>query len=171
MLALPVKIVEGVGWVLQAIGLFAVGFMALTICYDAMMRYLFAAPTSWSLEVNSYLVVYLAVMTAADVHRRGEHIAITLWPESAGPATRRVLRVITAVVGIILCSILAWRGYLMSHDAFRYGERVSSAFGTPTWIPYAMLPIGFTTLALQFLINAFRDPKPAQDDGVPSAVL
>lgn len=163
MLALPVRIVDGLGRVLEIVGIVAIGFMALTICYDAIMRYLFAAPTSWSLEVNAYLVVYLAIMTAADVHRRGEHIAIGLWPERASRPTSRVLRAITAIVGAAFCAILAWRGYLMSHDAFVYGERVSSAFGTPTWIPYAMLPIGFGALGLQFAISAFREPRKAEE--------
>lgn len=159
MLALPIAIVETFGRILQVIGVMALAFMGLTIFYDAMMRYVFTAPTSWSLEVNSYLVVYLAVMTAADVHRRGQHISISLLPERAGPAAARVLSVVVGLVGAVFCAILVWRGFLMSADAFRYGERVSSAFGTPTWIPYAMLPIGFGALGLQFLINAFRGPS------------
>ncbi|WP_420393223.1 TRAP transporter small permease [Acuticoccus sp.] len=163
MLALPVNVVEAFGRVLQVVGLAALAFMALTICYDATVRYFFAAPTSWSLEINSYLVVYLAVMTAADVHRRGEHIAISLWPDRASPTMRRLLGAITCVVGIALCAILTWRGALMTYDAWSYGERVSSAFGTPTWIPYAMLPIGFGTLGLQFAINAFREPPRPQE--------
>lgn len=68
-------------------------------CYDAIMRYFFAAPTSWSLEINSLLLVYLAVV------------------------------------------------------------------GTPMVYPYALLPIGFGALALQFLIEtcqaAYRLAHPA----------
>lgn len=154
-----VKIIDGVGWLLQLGGVIALAFMALTVTYDALIRYLFAAPTSWSLEVNSFLIVYLALMTAADVERRGEHIGITLLPDALGPARQMALRVVVGIVGAAFCAILTWRGYLMSHDAFQYGERVSSAFGTPYWIPYAMLPVGFGLLGLQFVLNMFRRPK------------
>ena len=43
----------------------------------------------------------------------------------------------------------------MAMDSFVYNERVSSAFGTPLFIPYALLPIGFGIMMLQFLIFAF----------------
>lgn len=168
MLALPVKAVEALARTLEVIGLCVMAFMTLTICYDATMRYFFAAPTSWSLEVNSFLVVYLAIMMAAGVQQRGEHIAITLWPDKAGPRARKAMAVVTALVGAAFCAILVWRGSLMTYDAYIYSERVSSAFGTPTFIPYAMLPIGFATLGLQFLINLFREP-PEREEG--SAVV
>lgn len=44
-------------------------FMMLSIFYDTVMRYLFSAPTSWSLEINSFLIVYMAVMGAAEAQR------------------------------------------------------------------------------------------------------
>ncbi|RFC62872.1 TRAP transporter small permease [Fulvimarina endophytica] len=151
--------IDGISWFLQVGGIVALAFMALTVSYDALMRYAFAAPTSWSLEVNSFLVVYLALMTAADVERRGEHIGITLLPDSMGPIGRKLLLVVVSLVGIVFSSILAWRGWHMAYDAWIYGERVSSAFGTPNWIPYSMFPIGFGMLALQFLLNLVRPTK------------
>ncbi|WP_108658358.1 TRAP transporter small permease [Acuticoccus kandeliae] len=154
--AVPLTIIDQLARVLQIVGQVALAFMALSITYDATMRYFFAAPTSWSLEVNAFLVVYLALMTAADVERRGEHIGITLLPDASGPLGRRIISLIVGVVGTVFCGILVWRGYLMAHDSFIYGERVSSAFGTPMWIPYSMIPIGFGALGLQFFVGIFR---------------
>ena len=159
MLSGPIKLFDAFARLLQIGGVAVLAFMAVTITYDALMRYFFAAPTSWSLEINSFLVVYLATMTAADVERRGEHIGITFFHDSRGPVGRRILTVLIGLVGATFCGILAWRGYLMAHDSFAYDERVSSAFGTPNWIPYSMLPIGFGTLGLQFLLNIFRPPE------------
>ncbi|WP_234822686.1 TRAP transporter small permease [Palleronia aestuarii] len=153
---------------MQAGGVAALAFMAITVTYDALMRYLFAAPTSWSLEINSFLVVYLALMTAADVERRGDHIGITFLKDAASPVAARVITVLISLVGIGFCSVLAYRGYLMAHDAWSYGERVSSSFGTPNWIPYSMLPIGFTLLGLQFALNPFR---PRMTDEKVNAVV
>ncbi|UIJ71033.1 TRAP transporter small permease [Aurantimonas sp. HBX-1] len=157
MLAVPIRIVDQFSRFLQIIGQVILASMVLTITYDATMRYAFASPTSWSLEVNSFLLVYVAIMTAADVERRGEHIGITFLTEGFGEAGRRAVAVLVGLTGAAFCGILTWRGYLMAHDAWSYGERVSSAFGTPMWIPYAMLPIGFGALGLQFLLNMFRE--------------
>ena len=124
MLAVPVRLFEHFARLLQVLGQVVLAFMALTITYDATMRYIFAAPTSWSLEINAFLV---------------------------------------GIVGCVFCAIITWRGGLMAYDAWAYGERVSSGFGTPMWLPYGMLPIGFGALGLQFLINTLQGPPPRSD--------
>ena len=154
---------------LQVIGQVVLAFMAVTICYDALMRYVFAAPTSWSLEVNTFLIVYLAVMTATEVQRENEHIRITLFSDKASAQLRRLLAVLIGLVGIAFCGIMAWRGGLLAWQAFQHGERVSSALGTPIVFPYSMLPIGFGALAIQFALETFRaisgDPKETDHAG------
>ena len=139
---------------LQVVGQVVLAFMALTICYDALMRYAFAAPTSWSLEVNGFLIVYLAVMTAADVQRTDEHIRITFFTAKLGALGRRLGAVAIGAVGAAFAGIMAWRGGMIAYQAWEYGERVSSSFGTPMVLPYAMLPVGFGVLALVFVLNA-----------------
>lgn len=149
----------GFAWIartLQVFGQVVLAFMVATICYDAIMRYAFAAPTSWSLEVNTFLIVYLAVMTAADVQRADAHIRITFFSDKLGPRMQRAGRLLLGLVGAGFCAVMAWRGGLIAWQAFEYGERVSSGFGTPLVLPYAMLPIGFGTLGIQFLIDAAR---------------
>lgn len=145
---------HGVSRALRFVGQLVLAFMVATICYDALMRYVFAQATSWSLEVNTFLIVYIAVMTAADVQRQREHIAIGFLMEKAPLPVQRAAGVLVALIGVGFCAILTWRGWLMAAQAWEYGERVSSAFGTPMVIPYAMLPIGFGVLALQFLAQA-----------------
>ncbi|TRW95304.1 TRAP transporter small permease [Paracoccus sp. M683] len=144
-------------WTLQAGGALALAFMMLTIGYDALMRHFFARATSWSMEVNAFLLVYLALVTSAETLRRGEQIGIGFLAERCGPGLRRVLRIVIALVGAGFCFTLTWRGFLLAHDAWSFGERVSSAFGTPMWIPYSFIPLGFGPLGLQFLANALRD--------------
>jgi TRAP-type C4-dicarboxylate transport system permease small subunit len=153
------------GWfvrALQVVGQVVLAFMVITICFDAVMRYVFAAPTSWSLEVNTFLIIYIAVMTAADMQRMDGHIRITFFSEKTGPRVRGAIRALIGVVGAVFCAIMAWRGGLITLQALEYGERVSSSFGTPMVVPYAMLPIGFGALAIQFAldaVNAWRNPE------------
>lgn len=156
MLNAPVRYFERFSQALQIVGQIVLVFMVVTITYDALMRYVFTAPTSWSLEINTFLIVYLAVMTAADTERRGEHIAISLLGHGLGGRWPHLLAIVIGLVGVVFCGILTWRGGLMAYDAWIYGERVSSSFGTPMVLPYAMLPIGFGALGLQFLINTAR---------------
>lgn len=147
-----------VGWLsglLHAGGAIALAFIMLTIGYDALMRHFFAQATSWSMEVNAFLLVYLALVPAAETLRRGEQIGIGVVAELAGLRMQRIFGVVVGVVGMAFCAALTWRGVLMAHDAYSYGERVSSSFGTPMWIPYGFIPLGFSVLGLQFALITF----------------
>lgn len=152
---------------LRILGQGVLAFMALTILCDAIMRYVFGAPTSWSLEVNTFLIVYIAVMTGADVQRTDSHIRITFFSDMAGMAGRRLIQIATGLVGVTFCAIMTWRGALLAYQAYDYGERVSSSFGTPLAIPYALLPIGFGALAIQFAIGVFSGDDAASESSHP----
>lgn len=139
---------------MQLSGQLVLAFMVVTICYDAIMRYVFTAPTSWSLEINTFLIIYVAAITAADAQRTDSHIRITFFADKLGRMAQRIVRVLIAVTGVVFCAIMTWRGSLMAYQAWEFGERVSSSFGTPMVFPYALLPVGFGMLAIQFALNA-----------------
>ncbi|GAI90110.1 unnamed protein product [marine sediment metagenome] len=46
-------------WLAEAAG-WVVVVMMLTVSYDVIMRYVFGAPTKWSLEFNEYLLCHHA---------------------------------------------------------------------------------------------------------------
>jgi TRAP-type C4-dicarboxylate transport system permease small subunit len=142
---------DGLLAVLRGTTVLVLAFMMLSVFYDAFMRYVFAAPTSWSLEVNSFLIVYLAVMSAAEAQRHDAHIRITFFTDKLSRRSRALIDAAIAICGMGFCAIMMWRGFLMAWDAFEYSERVSSAFGTPLALPFAIMPIGFGALGLQFM--------------------
>jgi TRAP-type C4-dicarboxylate transport system permease small subunit len=150
---------------LSLVGQAVLAFMVITICYDSLMRYYFKSPTSWSLEINTFLIIYIAVMAAADVQREDAHIRITFFTDKTGAGTQRVIRTVIGLVGAVFCGIMAWYGGLQMLQAAEFSDRVSSTMGTPMVIPYAMLPIGFGALALQFLLQAFGFAPDASNSG------
>ncbi|HET8850117.1 MAG TPA: TRAP transporter small permease [Marinobacter sp.] len=137
------------------------------------MRYAFSAPTSWSLEVNSFLLVFLAVIGAAEAQKQDAHIRITFFVDKMPARVRLAIAFVGFLIGVVFCAIMTWRGILLAADAYEYGERVSSALGTPMVFPYGLLPAGFGALTLQFLINAVQtalewgqpDRAPGSSDG------
>lgn len=156
MSALFMRSWDGLMAVLRGASMLVLAFMMVSIFYDAVMRHVFSAPTSWSLEINSFLLVYLAVMGAAEAQRHDAHIRIDFFKTKLPLRAQAFIGVLTGMVGAGFCFVMVWRGGIMTMQAFEYGERVSSSLGTPTGIPYAMLPIGFGLLGLQFVIDALR---------------
>jgi TRAP-type C4-dicarboxylate transport system permease small subunit len=144
----------GIG-ALRGISGFVLAFLAVSICYDALARTIFSAPTDWSLEVSGFLVLYLGTVGAIEALATHGHIRLTLFSSLLPLNLRRLAFRLVSICGALFCGMIAWKGGLMAMDAFAYNERVSSAFGTPLFIPYVLLPIGFGVMTLQFLIFAF----------------
>lgn len=159
-----VRIVDGVAWGLRLLGAAALVFMAVSVFYDTTMRYFFRAPTTWSLEVNSLLVVFLALIPAASVLRERRHLNIGLVQERLGPKGRLAVATVIDLIGAGFCWVLTWRGFLIAREAFVYDERMSTTLGTPMFLPYALIPIGFGMLGLAFLANLLEQ---ALDRGPP----
>ena len=132
--------------------------MAVSILYDVFMRYVFAAPTNWALEINTFLLVLLCAFPSADALQSDSHIRITFFTETVSSGKARILTAIRAIAGLALCAALVWSGGAMAWTAWTYGDRVSSSLATPLFIPYLFIPIGFFILGLgylQLLVGAF----------------
>jgi TRAP-type C4-dicarboxylate transport system permease small subunit len=144
------------------LGYLGLGFMVASITYDVILRYFFAAPTNWALEVNTFLLVFLCLIPAADVLKAGVQIRITFLTERFRPQTRKRLDLLRSVAGALFCAVMAWKGAIMALHAWQHNDRMSTSLGTPMVIPYLLLPVGFALLGLQYL--AFlkgKKPEPA----------
>ncbi len=142
------------------LGQAAMAFMAVSIFYDVVMRYLFAAPTFWALEVNTFLLLFLCTIPLADVQGARVNIRVTFLIDRLPPRIVRRLDVLRGVLGILFCAAMIWKGTAMALLAFEHNDRMSTSLGTPMFIPYMILPVGFFLLALQFavLIKAALGP-------------
>jgi len=157
--ALTPRLWRGVNRFVLIGGQFVLAFMAATIFYDAMMRHFFSMPTSWSLEINQFLLVYLGLATAGEIQRNQAHIRIEFFADRLPIRWRVGFESLVGLIGLAFCVVMAWRGGIIAWQAGEYGERVSSAFGTPLVLPYAIIPLGFGLLGLQFLFEAVTKMK------------
>jgi hypothetical protein len=91
------------------------------------------APTTWSLEVNTFLIVFLAVIPAADVLRADAQLRIGFLADRLPRAVRRALHGLTCLLGIGFCTIMVWKSGLMTLQAFlRYACRPRRARPWPS---------------------------------------
>jgi len=131
----------------------AMAFMVVSLFYDVMMRYLFAAPTHWALEVNTFLLLFLCTIPAADVLSSNVHLRVTFLTERMPQWIVGRLPILRSVAGILLCAAMTWKGSLMTWQAWQHDDRMSTSLGTPMFIPYLFLPIGFILLGLQYAMG------------------
>lgn len=149
------------------LGQLALAAMVATICYDVVMRYVFNAPTHWSLEINTFLVIFIAMIPASGVLKEDGHLRIGFFISRFSPETQGRMRRIAAVLGIIFCIMMTRNGLNMAINAYTYDQRMSTPLGTPMVIPYLFIPFAFAALGLQFLARLIgpADTTETGEDG------
>jgi len=156
------RLSRGFGFLGQA----ALAVMVITICYDVVMRYVFNAPTHWSLEVNTFLLIFITMIPASAVLREDSHLRIGFFISKLSPKAQDIVRRIASVLGVFFCALMVRNGLNMAINAFTYDQRMSTPLGTPMVIPYLFIPFGFTVLGLQFLVRLVgpgEKPKTEED--------
>ena len=152
-----------------SLGILSLAFMAVSISYDVVLRYVFYAPTHWALEMNTFLLAFLSLIPAGDVLRLGTQIRITILYERLNPGVRAKLDMLRSAVGIFFCAIMVWKGSAMALHAWQHNDRMSTSLGTPMVIPYLFLPIGFALLGIQYLtLITGKKKKPDERGGKPA---
>jgi TRAP-type C4-dicarboxylate transport system permease small subunit len=125
-------------------------FMVVSISYDVVMRYIFLAPTIWALEVNTFLLMFVCLLPAADTLAAGTQIHVTFLTDRLPPAIRGKIEWVADLAGILSCGVMTWKGLAMAWTAYQHNDRMSTSLGTPLVIPYLFIPVGFGLLGLMY---------------------
>lgn len=75
---------------------------------EVVLRYGFNAPTRWSADLVSYLLLFITFMAMPQVTASGGHVAVTALLEKLSPDRQRVAARVIAVLGVAVCLLLGW---------------------------------------------------------------
>ncbi|MAG98511.1 MAG: hypothetical protein CMM08_17710 [Rhodospirillaceae bacterium] len=137
--------------------LLAGGLVAL-ICavtfYEVVARYLFNAPTTWSLDISIYAMFWACFLGGAYTLREGGHVAVDVIVRRLGEARQR--RITMAVYGLVTLffAVVSWRGAVACLEAYEFGELTMSVMRFPLYLPLLAIPVGGTLLTAQSLVTA-----------------
>ena len=107
--------------------------MTIGVTYEVIVRYIFNAPTSWSLDVSFIMYGTLFMMGGAYTLSRGGHVRgdflYRLWPVRVQGAVDLVLYLIFFFPGV---TALIFAGWKYAARGWQYGEvSVNSPAGIP----------------------------------------
>ncbi|WP_433281775.1 TRAP transporter small permease [Pseudonocardia xinjiangensis] len=150
---------------MAVVAMAVVGVMMLTITYDVLARFLFAAPTDWAYPLNSVGVLVATMLAVPHLWATGHHISMDLVHRALPPAARRVADVVTTVATCFLGVVLAVTAFRAMVVAYTGGLTGAGTFNIPLWVPDAVL---FVTGVFLVLAALLFPPSPTDD--VPAAV-
>ncbi|MFN3259682.1 MAG: TRAP transporter small permease [Pikeienuella sp.] len=132
------------------LAMLALAGIVLAYVWEVVARYALGAPTRWSADLVSYLLLFVAFMAMPAVTKEGGHVAVTILLERLSP---RALRLVTALIGLSGCAVCLFLAKIAADETarqFARDVRMMAAWPAPkgwisVWVVY-----GFLSSALYF---------------------
>jgi len=147
------------GWVdmLAVGGGYAAGFALLTCalitCYEVIGRYLFNAPTHWTLELSIYLFIWFGFVSMAYVQREERHVYVDVFVSHLPPKTRGLWNLVITLIFLFFALILLYFGGKYAYESFRISEYSRDMWKVIMWPVKVAVPVGALLLTLYLIME------------------
>ena len=167
------KAINRLTWMAEVLAEIGLVGLFLIVFHEVIVRYVFDAPTLFSVELSEYLLILVAFMSIGWVLKEDRHVAVTFVINPLPEKLRLGLKVLTSVLTMGFLAILVWQGGRTVLTAYRGDYHSSSLLEFPMWIPYLLIPLGALVMSLQYivtiieLVKSFRANKPGPKTPAP----
>ena len=139
--------------VLMAIGMVALVAAAVVLTSSVVSRYLMKASTDWQDEAAVFCLVGVTFMCGSFVQSVRGHIGIDAVASLLSARVNRWRMVAVDAISVGFCAFFAWKSWTLLREAWVDGQTTSSSWAPPLWIPYGLMSLGMSLLALQLLVQ------------------
>jgi TRAP-type C4-dicarboxylate transport system permease small subunit len=126
---------------------------ACVLTLGVLLRYFLKIPTDWQDETAVFLIVGSIFMCGAYVQSYRGHVGIEAVAAVLPESVNRVRRKLVDIGSFGFCAFFSWKSWTLLFEALHEGQTTSSSFAPPLWIPYGLMAVGMTLLALQLLLQ------------------
>ncbi|NLE95529.1 MAG: TRAP transporter small permease [Dehalococcoidia bacterium] len=142
-------------WVSVGSALMLMLMMGL-IVFEVCLREIGGTSTKIAHDFSGYMLVAVALWSAAEVMSGGKHINVTVVTDRLRPRARGVLWRIGHVLTLVLSAVLFYSSALLVVRSLANGTVTGGLYQIPVFIPQLAIPIGFFFLMLQLFVNTLR---------------
>jgi TRAP-type C4-dicarboxylate transport system permease small subunit len=139
-------LIQALAWLAALI----LGAMALAVTLDVVARNLRWGNTGWVVELSEYSLPVATLLVAPWLLHRNEHVRLDALLVSLPPRISIGLERAADIVGILVCAVFVWYGSKLIFDSARLGSMVVKTLAIPEWWQYALVPVCFFLLAVEF---------------------
>lgn len=136
-----------------AVGMVALVASAVVLTYSVFSRYFFKAATDWQDEAAVFLLVGAIFLCGAYVQSFRGHVGIEAIASILPAGVNRARMALVDMLTLMFCAFFAWKSWTLFHEAWVDKQTTSSTWAPPLAIPYGLMAVGFTLLALQVLLQ------------------
>ena len=139
--------------VMVGFGMLALLAASLVLTSSVVTRYLFKASTDWQDETAVFLLVGATFLCGAFVQSIRGHVGIEAVSTLLSKRADAIRRIGVDLLCLAFCALFAWKSWTLLHEAWVDKQTTSSSWAPPLWIPYSLMSVGMTLLALQLVVH------------------
>jgi TRAP-type C4-dicarboxylate transport system permease small subunit len=125
--------------------------ITLTIAVlQIVLRNFFDSGIIWGDSFLSISVLWLGMAGAIFASRDDSHISIDLGLRFLSVKNKQIAKAIVYLFTTFICSIVAWYGANLV--LMEYEDKTLAFAQIPTWLTVSIIPLGFASIALRYLI-------------------
>ena len=151
-------LITDIGYLAAAAGLCAMGFL---YCMEVVFRYFLNAPTRWSLELITFLMLIVTFLAIPHAVRSGMHIAVTLLADLYPRHAKRILFAMN-VIGAALCAFIATISAMENVGQYAGSIETIGNIPIPKWWLSGFITYGFANSALWYVRLLFTGSEPIE---------
>ena len=141
---------------LAYVGGFCILAIALVVTVDVILRYLFHSPTSWSLEIISYLMVACIFFPLALTQTEDRQIKVDLL---RSPFPQRLMPIVDVVVSVIALSffiLLTMKSLDMAIFSYQHHLVSSTVVRMPLFPSQIVITVGAFMLCIRLILQIYH---------------
>lgn len=130
----------------------------LTLAFvQILMRNLFNSGMVWSEPLLKILVLWTALLGAMVATRNHHHINIDVLSKFLPARLQTLQQYFIHGISAVVCLLLAWLS--LRFVALEWEDGTLAFASVPAWVPELILPIGFFSMGLRFLLHCLQVQK------------
>ena len=147
-----------------------VGALVFDVLWGVISRFVLGAPSRWTEEVATFLLIWLVLLGAAVAFRDGEHLGVDFVVNKLDPGARRWSQMLVRLIVMgFATAVLVGGGAALVRTTLEAAQR-TPALGVLMGYVYLAIPISGVCIVL-FTLRQLADEAEAgeQQDGQASA--
>jgi len=142
---------------------FASGFIYFIVAvlgvFEVISRYVFNAPTMWTYEITTYMMLAAIFLAASYTLEKGTHIKVELIVQHLKGNKKHIVLIISSILGAVFCFCLLAVTLNLTLDVLFMGTTSMSLLHIPLFPIYIFMPVGSLLLFVQSILNILERVK------------
>jgi TRAP-type C4-dicarboxylate transport system permease small subunit len=144
------RFLDGLYLISGAIGAACVALIAILMVSQSILREL-NVRTGVVNDLVSWLCAAAAFFAMAHAFKHGDFVRVTLVLEKLSARQRRVLDIVSLLIGSIATSYLAYSACAFTYESFEFNDMAQGLLVIPMWIPQSTFAFGAVLLCVALI--------------------